>query len=336
MSRRVIVSGCLLVSLSLALFCGVVPAEYQGSGGGSGEPNVGPNEPNVTRWRPIPVMKYTMASPRACLIGPPIWSTNAYYLPTGAAENFPRANGGIRVPVGTRVIFCLSRELEGVWYRNSYGCLGTSLVLQMCKGCKCIDAANLKECLEEIRCCCEECKNLGVRCPEPTDTEILPCPWVTIGRDGAKDCRKGPSIGRAKVGVPIRFRRPGIYYLRGIVHTFAHPRYPLPIEEWEDRLLDPSAPDKILPPIPAAADKDVVYVRVHVVDRPIIDVEPDDGMVEDPDVIHVRPIPKDFDPNEPEPLQGDLNGDEVINLIDLAILTQQWGREYEMPFTDDE
>lgn len=330
MSRRVFISTCLLGVLTLAVVCGIVPAAYQGSVDGH-------NEPNRIRIRPVPVMKYAMASPRACLIGPPVWSTNAYYLPTGAAENFPRANGGIRVTVGTRVIFCLSRDLENVWYRHTYGCMGNSLVLQLRRNYKCEDATNLRECLESLRCCCAECKHLGVadeKCPD--DTGIVPCPWVTIGRDGAKDCRKGPSIGRAKIGVPIRFRKPGIYYLRGIVHTFAHPAYTRPLEQWYDRLWDPTSIDKILPPIPAAEDKDVVYVKVHVVDRPIVDIEPDEGLVDDPDVIHIKPIPKDFDPNEPEPLHGDLNGDEVINLIDLAILTQQWGREYEMPFTDDE
>lgn len=45
---------------------------------------------------------------------------------------------------------------------------------------------------------------------------------------------------------------------------------------------------------------------------------------------------KVIDPNQPPELDANLNGDEVINFADLAIMAQQWGNEYEMPFTDDE
>ena len=129
MSSKVVITSGVLISLVLALLCGTV---FAGGTGTGGDPN-GQGDPNRMCHRPIPVMKYTVASPRACLIGPPIWSTNAYYLPTGAAENVPRAHGYLRVRVGTRVVFCLSRDLEGVWYRRSYGCIGTSMVLQLCR-----------------------------------------------------------------------------------------------------------------------------------------------------------------------------------------------------------
>jgi len=330
MSSKVVITSGVLISLVLVLLCGTV---FAGGTGTGGDPN-GYGDPNRMRHHPIPVMKYTMASPRACLIAPPLWSTNAYYLPTGAAENFPRANGAIRVRVGTRVIFCLSRDLEGVWYPHSYGCIGTSMVLQLCRACKCITCDCNKCICADIN--CEGCRLTDPACPTPEDCAITPCPWVTIGKDGARDCRKGPSIGRAKVGVPIRFKRPGIYYLRAIVHTFAHPKYPRPLEPWQDALLDKNDPTAVLPPIPIAQDRDVVYVRVHVVDLPIDDIEPNDVPVVEPDTKYIRPMPKDIDPNEPIDLNADLNGDEVVNLADLAILGQQWGREYEMPFTDDE
>ena len=303
MVRKIIIGSCLLICLALVLVCGAVLAEDH-------------DPTTAISLRPVPVIKYAMASPRACLIGPPVWSSNAYYLPTGAAENFPRANGAIKVPVGTRVVFCLSRDLEGVWYPHSYGCLGTSLVLQWCQYCKTAD------------CNCPKC--------DPDSTDIRPCPWVTIGRDGAKDVRKGPSIGRARVGVPVRFRRPGIYYLRGIIHTFARPWYPRPLDQWRQRLLGDSNSADILPPIPPMEDKDVVYVRVHVADVPVVPVEPKEEAVLDPDVIHITPMPKDIDPNEPPEPPADLNGDEVINFADLAIMAQQWGKEYQMPFSDDE
>lgn len=345
MSRRVVIVSSIFVGLVFALVCGVLAAQTQGPG-----PGPGPGEPNAVRFRPIPVLKYTVASPRACLIGPPSWSDRVFYLPAGDADNFPRKNGAIRVPIGTRVVFCLSRDMEGVWYTGSYGCLGTSLILQYCKlcpstvpcqcpipdPCNCPADGCARPC---ARCRCEQCTRLGAvcPCPCPDSNAVTTCPWVTIGKDGARDCRKGPSIGRARVGVPVQFKRPGVYLLRAIVHTFAKPGYPLPLDQWRERLASTGNPTAVLPEIPIAEDKDVIYVRVHVLDLPIADIEPDDELTEDPDVKCIRPIPKDVDPNEPSVDPGaDLNGDEMVNLADLAILGQQWGRPYEMPFADDE
>lgn len=299
MSRRVVVSSCMLICLALVV-CGSAPAQ-------------GP-DPCVIR--PVPTIKYAMASPRSCLIGPPVLLTDAYYVPAlGAAENFPRRPGAIRVPVGTRVVFCLSRDLEGVWYSHSFGCLGTSLTLQLCRGCMTPD------------CDCPRC--------DPNGTNVRPCRWITIGRDGAKDVRRGPSIGRAKVGVPVRFRRPGIYHLRGIIHTFAKPGFPPPPPEPDGVIDDPGVLPPIVP-IPPTEDRDVVHVVVHVVNVPVIPDEPVVEAMYDPDVEHVRPMPKIIDPNGPPEPIADLNGDDVVNFADLAIIAQEWGREYEMPFTDDE
>jgi hypothetical protein len=287
---------------------------------------------------PPPVIKYTMAGPRACLIGSPPWITDRprlYYLPTGAAENFPRKNGAIRVRAGTKVVFCLSRQIEGVWYPRSYGLLGTSLVLQWCRACKCVDS----RCMEYD---CLRCNNEECICADSAHIS----PWVTIGRDGAKDVRKGPSIGRAKVGIPILFKKPGIYYLRGIVRTTAQPYYPRPIEVWHDRLLDEvsaqqlsavdiEAKPEILPHIPPAVDKDIIYVRVHVVDWPIAQIECEEAMSLDPDGL-ITPIPKEIDPDDPDQLSADLTGDELVNLSDFAVMAEQWGKELELPFGEDE
>jgi len=344
MSKRAKLTSCILISLTLTLLGSVLLAQ-NGSGPGSTDPD-GTGEPGAVRNARMPVRKYAVASPRACLIGPPIWSTEAYYKPAGDAENFPRAHGSIRVPVGTRVVFCLSRDLEGVWYSGSYGCLGSSMVVQYCRLCKCqADATDCNltrpdpdEC-PYARCTCEQCRRLGaVCCPKPDDPVIVPCPWVTIGKDGARDCRKGPSIGRAKIGVPVNFKRPGVFLLRAIVTTFARPGYPLPLQPWRDRLLDTTDPTAVLPQIVPIRDRDVIYIRVRVVDR-IVDIdiaEPEDPITLDPDYKHIRPMPKDVDPNEPVDLDSDLNGDETVDIADFAIMAQQWGREYEMPFTDDE
>ncbi len=296
----------------------------------------GTDNQSQTQLQQRPVIKYTVASPRACLIGPPPWSTNAWYLPSGDAENFPRANGSIRLPVGARVVFCLSREIEGVWYSRSYGLLGTQLVVQWCRYCTCGEPG-CEDCICST-CTCEQCRNLCAECLDLNAPAIEPCPWVTVGRDGARDVRKGPSIGRAKVGVPVSFRHPGVFYLRAIVRTVAAPYYTRPIQSWRDMLLDdPTDADAVLPRIPLAEDIDVIYLRVRVVDLPIAQIEPEEGQTTDPDIECITPMPKDVDPNAPvtDPA-ADLNGDERVNIGDLVILSQQWGAEYEMPFTDDE
>ncbi|GAI95709.1 unnamed protein product, partial [marine sediment metagenome] len=266
----------------------------------------------------MPVVKYAVASPRACLIGPPLWSTDAYYLPTGDADNFPRGNGRIRVPVGTRIVICLSRDMEGVWYTGSYGSLGSTMVLQYCKLCKCEEpdsedcpdvAPDPNQC-RYARCVCEQCRQLGAPCcPLPDDPVFDPCPWLTIGTDGAEDSRTGPSIGRAKIGVPVHFNTPGVYLLRATVTTFAKPGYTLPLEDWRDRLLDPDDPDAVLPEIPPAQDTDIIYIGVRVVGRMADEVEPKGPHSHDPDYKHIRAMKKLMDPNGPPDFSDtDLNG----------------------------
>jgi hypothetical protein len=263
--------------------------------------------------QPIPVVKYVMASPRACLLGPTLLSTNIYWRPAGAAENFARANGALKVAVGTRAVFCLSRELEGVWYKGSYGCIGTSLELQWCRGCKC----------EECDCDCNNC-TIGSETQASSsqsatsmtgDTKV--CPWVTIGRDSAKDVRKGPSIGRAKVGVPVLFKTAGIYYLRGIVHTYANP--------WLRSVdaVNAASRNKVMPLVLAASDKDVVYVRVHVLDNLVDDANGVDEKVNEPDVTYIRLMPDDQSTED----DVELDSSEAVELIDPDVFAEEWGQD---------
>jgi hypothetical protein len=91
-----------------------------------------------------------------------------------------------------------------------------------------------------------------------------------------------------------------------------------------------------LTPILDLQDRDVVNVMVHVVDVPVIPDGPELEAVFDPDVMYIRPMPKIVDSNGPPEPIADLNGDDIVNFADLAIIAQEWGREYEIPFTDDE
>ncbi len=273
---------------------------------------------------PIPIVKYVMASPRACLLGPGPCNVATRCLKMGAADNFRRANGAIRVPVGTRVIFRLSRELEGVWYPRSYGALGTSLVLQWCKACKTDDCI----CPD---CNCPDCD--CIRCePDGDVTDVRICPWVTIGRDGAKDVRRGPSIGRADVGVPVRFKKTGIYYLRGIVYTFARPWYPRPIETSLETQIE-SVTERVLPWPPSAVDKDIIYVRVHVVNLPIDQIEPEEEAVDDPDVVNIKPMLKEQGTNQ---VDIELDDTDEVSWIELNAAEEDWGQDYEIPLDNIE
>lgn len=335
MSRRVIPTICISIS-TLLIIAGALVAASSDSGSG-------PIDANAIRHGYRPVLKYTVASPRACLINPTNHTFDRCLRPRGDADNFPRRHGSIRVLMGTRVVFCLSRDIEGVWYTGSVGCMGSSMILQRHRLCSCPDLTDC-ECLKpdpnnpDARCVCENCLRLGaVCCPRPDDVAIEPCPWVTIGKDGARDCRKGPSIGRARIGVPVHFRRPGTYLLRAIVRTFAQPKYPLPLEQWRDCLLqNPDDTNAVLPELPPVEDKDVIYIRVRVVECITDSAEADEIPTDDPDFRYIKPMLKDVDPNEPVDLDSDLNGDEVVDLADFAIMAQQWGKEYDMPFNDDE
>ena len=289
------------------------------------------------RARIVPTMRYVMASPRAALVGRPAWSANTYYLPSGAADNFAREAGSIRVRVGSRVNFCLSNQTEGVWYSNSYGTLGTSLTLQWCAACNCEDT-EWKDCINAL-CDCDACICAASGDCELDETVTAEaediCPWVTIGRDGAKATRKGPSIGHASVGVPVRFRKAGIYYLRGIVSTVARPWYPLPIDQWTYLLPENSAADS-LPAIPIASDKDVVYVRVHVIDLNTADVEPVEEVSTDPDVEYIEAMPVEEESNQPA--EAELSGDELIveDAADTVCETPQQDRQQDQDQTQDQ
>ncbi len=250
----------------------------------------GADETALPQIMPAPVMTYTVASPRMSIIKVPRYQIASdgtkielAGTPYGAAENFARKDGELKVPAGVRVVFCLSRALEGVWYDKTYGRLSTSMVLQ-----KFVPAA--------------------------TNTSGTGY-WVEIGADKAGEVRRGPSITRAKVGVPITFRETGTYLLRAIVRTEAQPIEPMLTIVW-----------------PAAVDVDTVLIKVKVVNRPIMEVIPDQDPSADPDVENFRPLFKDMNANT-DLLPADINGDDIVDMADLMMLSQQWCQEKEIPLT---
>ena len=223
-----------------------------------------------------PSVYYVMASPRACLIDAPFLSSTdgARY---GAVDNFARRDGSLRIRVGTKVCFQLSDQLEGVWYSDAFGTLGTSLEIQW-YACN----ADHVEIASERR--------------------LSDC-WITIGRDAVRDTRQGPSIGHAHIGVPVRFLRTGVYYLRGIVRTFACPLVDCS-SIFTDRSesateMSVSAPDGTISTSAAdtqglrIVDRDVVEVKVVVVPQTGISNVSHEPMVTDPDTENDTQWPRD-------------------------------------------
>jgi hypothetical protein len=220
------------------------------------------------------VMTYTMASPRAFLMGIPVEGSNEVAM-LGAVENFPRAGGTLEIPAGTRVIFSLSPETEGVWQQGTYGTIETTLTVQSFQA---VTAAECGVCISE-----------GLRDGEsiqPGKGDLGPCPWITIGTEGARDTRNGPSLGYTKVGVPIEFTQLGTWCVRGIVSTSVKSSYLRPAET-QNPTTKQEAPaessDTLL-----AIDTDVVLVTVRVVPAT---TKAQGALTADPEVIYTAPMP---------------------------------------------
>jgi len=135
-----------------------------------------------------PVRRYTVASPRASLAPLPPCPAGVDCLRViGAVYNFPQDDGRLVVRAGSVIAFGLDRTLEGVWYEDACGFLGTQLAL-------------------EIR-----------------EDGAADSTWVEIGRDGAAADRCGPCVGKARVEVRHQFRGVGEYLVRARIWTCAIP-----------------------------------------------------------------------------------------------------------------
>jgi len=136
----------------------------------------------------MPVRRYVVATPRASLAVVEANTVDSLCCQTvGAAYNFPARDARLLARRGTMLILLLGPDLEGVWYDQACGVLGTQMVVEML---------------------------------DPNSTQET---WVEIGRRGARGRRCGPSIGKALIGLRHRFVEPGEYLLRAKVTTLAIP-----------------------------------------------------------------------------------------------------------------
>lgn len=223
-------------------------------------------------------MTYTMASPRAFLMGVPIEGSNDLAM-IGAAENFTRADGVLEIPVNTRVIFTLSQETEGVWQQGTYGTIETAMTVQW------FPAVAQDE--------CDVCASAGLRDgsdPTGKGDDAASCPWTTMGTDGARDTRNGPSLGYTKVGVPVEFTQAGTYCVRGIITTSVKSSYLRSTEPQNPTTKQEASvqsADELL-----ASDTDVVVVKVRVL---AATAKPKGALTSDPEVIYTAPMPNTSD-----------------------------------------
>jgi hypothetical protein len=223
------------------------------------------------------VTTYTVASPRAFLMGIPIEGADDLAM-IGAAENFTRADGTLEIPVNTRVIFSLSQGTEGVWQQGTYGTIETAMTVQW------FQAVAQDE--------CDLCASAGLRDPDDQtgQGDDASCPWTTAGTDGARDTRNGPSLGYTKVGVPVEFTQAGTYCVRALVSTSvrssylraAEPQNPTTKQE-----VSAQSSDELL-----AVDTDVVLVKVRVL---AATAKPQGALTSDPEVIYTTPMPNTSD-----------------------------------------
>jgi len=232
----------------------------------------------------VPVVSYVVASPRAFLMSAPIEGTDETYV-SAAAENFPRPDGTLEVPIGTRVIFSLSRDTEGIWGADAYGTIETMLTVQWFEAvtptdCEVCAAPGLAE---------EPVLPGGAKTGTGDLEESVPCPWITIATDGARDTRNGPSLGYTKVGTPIEFTQPGTYCVRAVVSTTIRTSSPRPIEP----LTEPSTKQEASaePAASLAQDTDVIFVKVRVLDGLDPGTRPPAPTADDPDLIYPWPMP---------------------------------------------
>jgi hypothetical protein len=206
-----------------------------------------------------------------------------YSAMTGAAENFARPALAqarlVDVPVGTRVVFSLDPESEGVWMAGAHGQIGTLLTLQRlvvkdCAECDKSAAADGDDAVSAQGAGRDGNDVASPADPNKTGTRrpAQVAKWIPLATDGVRDIRFGPSIGWAKkVSVPVRFDKAGVYCLRGIISTSVKSwRPPAAATRSASRAGDkadvPQVPDKLL-----ALDVDIVHIAVRVVDKPATD-----------------------------------------------------------------
>jgi hypothetical protein len=283
----------------------------------------------------VPVVNYVVASPRAFLMGVPIEGAKEWAM-IGAAENFPRANGTLEIPVGTRVIFSLGQEAEGVWLEGARGTVEMTLTIQWCQA-----KADAE---------CDRCAASGLADgPAPTPDgktqnqtkagNPVPCPWITIATDGARDTRSGPSLGHTKVGVPIEFTQPGIYCVRGIVSTSVKeaPNAMNPVggpKASSPRPSEPSTPkDAATESVdaPLAIDTDVVLAKIHVVDRLGPGAQLQEPATADPDVVYAVPMPGMADAKALRP-DGDDAKDSGAIKLSPGVFIDTLSQDFVIPF----
>jgi len=353
------------MTMKWSISCGVLAIVMAVSAAMAREPSKeDPNAPPTVREpskeepkaptpaRGVPTLNYIVASPRAFLAGAAMGRMIDYSAMTGAAENFARPALArarlVEVPVGTRVVFSLDPETEGVWMQGAHGMIGTLLTLQQlvvkdCAECDdnaAADADDAADSKRESQVAVQGRDSNDVAPPaDPNDKTGVRRPaslarWIPLATDGVRDIRFGPSIGWAqRVSVPVRFDKAGVYCLRGIISTSVKSWNPRTAAKTARDRADEKAPDTpLMPDNLLAIDVDIVHICVRVLDQPAKDTGTDRTATDpnettDKDTTHTRDMTK-------------ITGAEALDLDDdglgdLGVLVDQQEGDVVLPLNED-
>ncbi len=132
--------------------------------------------------RMIPAQHGTMASPRIWRVDAPVCSTVVDDPSIGATENFPRAEGGMALRVGTHAVLALHSDTEGACIDKADESMGTSVTLpgrharKRAPG-RCTDRGSTNGFAPDG----------GIETETRGPKEGIPCRWIAIGTDGMHD-----------------------------------------------------------------------------------------------------------------------------------------------------
>jgi len=252
-----------------------------------------------TPLHPVSLADCIMASPRASLQGAPKEDAGEHASATpGAAENSPRADGNIVIPVGARVVLSSPQSVEGPWDQGGHGAVQTPLTLphHYADGFFEWDCSR-RDLAEDVR------LTWGAWTATGNSEEVAPCPWITVG------------AASVEMGMPVRFSGPSTSRLGCIAIVFVRSRPPRPLGPSRDTYAREADMATDLPTAAAALDREVVHVTIHGTDRFVWWVGPHEEVAVSPRVTCARSVPNWMVRNTLSLDEDDLSGSGVCRRI---------------------
>jgi len=279
--------GCGMVILATAA---MVVAAGPGIRGDAAQP---------TLLDPVLTADCIMTSPRASLQRASKEDAREHAFATpGAAENSPRADGNIVIPVGARAVLSSPQSVEGPWDEGGHGAVKTPLTLphRYADG-FCEWDCSRRDLAEDGRPTWGACTATG------SSEEVAPCPWITVG------------VASVERGMPVRFSGPSTNRLGCIAIAIVRSRPPRPLGPSRDTYARKADMATDLPTAASALDREVVHVTIHGTDRFVWWVGPHEEVAVSPRVTCARSVPNWMIRNTLSLGEDDLSGSGVCRRI---------------------